>query len=120
MNKHKKIDLIKSGKYIIENDMKGSEEAKGVLREIEVWGWNSESEFYGMDEVGAFVYLFKFELNDRPRFKMSELVGVEEPTEPKDVFTGEFLWNEVISNKDDLDDIATKLNQMAFDAYKTK
>ena len=133
--------------------MIGSEEASYVLREISQVKLATIWSFYGtFDLTNRFTFLSITQLNDRPRFKMSELVEVDEcsvsgigqcpyelksgrctfyghctnktkslqTTELKEVFTGEFLWNEVISNKDDLDDIATKLNQMAFDAYKNK
>ena len=77
MKTSEKIELIKSGKYIIENDMKRSEEAKDILSKISICPWSADSHIYGLDIDGEFVGLTNSEANDRPRFKMSELVEVE-------------------------------------------
>ena len=165
MKRSEKIDLIKSGKYIIENDMIGSEEVNKLLKSInEFLDWTNGWNFYGINSIDNFNALFKCELNNRPRFKMSELVEVGEPTyinemfsdsnlrlamdiafkkaghnayfgngfmlgaqfvlenlkptEPKEVFTTEFIRSIEVNLS--YENIATKLNQMAFDAYKTK
>lgn len=90
MKRSEKIELIKSGKYIIENDMKVSEEAEMVLNSFKHIDWLTVGSFYGLDQSSIFTVLSNSELNDRPRFKMSELVEVEMEMEVTSTYQGLF------------------------------